>query len=295
MREGTLSQQNIVVLFFKQLRPKQWTKNLLVFAALVFSIKQVSLTMVAQATICFALFCAISGCVYILNDFMDIEADRQHPVKRYRPMASGALNPYFAITAGCVILVASLVVSYVLNPLLCLVLAVYFTLNVAYSIRLKHVVIVDILIIASGFVLRALAGGLVIQVPFTPWFLLCTLLLSLFLAINKRRHELVLLQANKGSHRKVLESYSPALLDQLSTIVTSATIVTYAIFTFNAGKSIYLMWTIPFVIYGIFRYLYLVHMEDKGGEPDKVLLEDQHILITVLLYAITVIIILLNF
>ncbi|PGM89010.1 decaprenyl-phosphate phosphoribosyltransferase [Bacillus cereus] len=295
MREGTLSQQNIVVLFFKQLRPKQWTKNLLVFAALVFSIKQVSLTMVAQATICFALFCAISGCVYILNDFMDIEADRQHPVKRYRPMASGALNPYFAITAGCVILVASLVVSYVLNPLLCLVLAVYFTLNVAYSIRLKHVVIIDILIIASGFVLRALAGGLVIHVPFTPWFLLCTLLLSLFLAINKRRHELVLLQANKGSHRKVLESYSPALLDQLSTIVTSATIVTYAIFTFNAGTSIYLMWTIPFVIYGIFRYLYLVHMEDKGGEPDKVLLEDQHILITVLLYAITVIIILLNF
>ncbi|MGW6193644.1 decaprenyl-phosphate phosphoribosyltransferase [Bacillus cereus] len=295
MREGTLSQQNIVVLFFKQLRPKQWTKNLLVFAALVFSIKQVSLTMVAQATICFALFCAISGCVYILNDFMDIEADRQHPVKRYRPMASGALNPYFAITAGGVILVASLVVSYVLNPLLCLVLAVYFTLNVAYSIRLKHVVIIDILIIAAGFVLRALAGGLVIQVPFTPWFLLCTLLLSLFLAINKRRHELVLLQANKGSHRKVLESYSPALLDQLSTIVTSATIVTYAIFTFNAGKNIYLMWTIPFVIYGIFRYLYLVHMEDKGGEPDKVLLEDQHILITVLLYAITVIIILLNF
>ena len=295
MREGTLSQQNIVVLFFKQLRPKQRTKNLLVFAALVFSIKQVSLTMVAQAAICFALFCAISGCVYILNDFMDIEADRQHPVKRYRPMASGALNPYFAITAGCVILVASLVVSYVLNPLLCLVLAVYFILNVAYSIRLKHVVIIDILIIASGFVLRALAGGLVIQVPFTPWFLLCTLLLSLFLAINKRRHELVLLQNNKGSHRKVLESYSPALLDQLSTIVTSATIVTYAIFTFNAGKRIYLMWTIPFVIYGIFRYLYLVHMEDKGGEPDKVLLEDQHILITVLLYAITVIIILLNF
>ncbi|MDZ4451183.1 UbiA prenyltransferase family protein, partial [Bacillus cereus] len=189
MREGTLSQQNIVVLFFKQLRPKQWTKNLLVFAALVFSIKQVSLTMVAQAAICFALFCAISGCVYILNDFMDIEADRQHPVKRYRPMASGALNPYFAITAGCVILVASLVVSYILNPLLCLVLATYFILNVAYSIRLKHVVIIDILIIASGFVLRALAGGLVIQVPFTPWFLLCTLLLSLFLAINKRRHE----------------------------------------------------------------------------------------------------------
>ncbi|PFR28548.1 UbiA family prenyltransferase, partial [Bacillus cereus] len=129
--------------------------------------------------------------------------DRQHPVKRYRPMASGALNPYFAITAGCVILVAYLVVSYILNPLLCLVLAVYFILNVAYSIRLKHVVIIDILIIASGFVLRALAGGLVIQVPFTPWFLLCTLLLSLFLAINKRRHELVLLQNNKGSHRKV--------------------------------------------------------------------------------------------
>ncbi|MCQ6531112.1 decaprenyl-phosphate phosphoribosyltransferase [Bacillus mycoides] len=287
--------KSILLLLLKQLRPKQWTKNLLIFAALVFSVNQASLIMVIQALVCFALFCVVSGCVYILNDFMDIEADRKHPVKRYRPMASGGLNPFVAITVGCIILVVSLIVSSLLNPLLCLVLVIYFTLNVAYSIRLKHVVIIDILIIASGFVLRALAGGLVIHLPFTPWFLLCTLLISLFLAINKRRHELVLLQDNKGSHRKVLESYSAVLLDQLSTIVTSATIVTYAIFTFNAGKTIHLMWTIPFVIYGIFRYLYLVHMEDKGGEPDKVLLEDRHILVTVLLYAITVIIILLNF
>jgi len=295
MKENVLVQRNIFLAFFQQLRPKQWTKNLLVFAALIFSIKQATLQMGIQAFICFLLFSIVSGCVYILNDFMDIEADRQHPTKRYRPMASGALNPYVAITLGAVLLIGSLVGAYVLNPLMSLVLGIYFVMNVAYSVRLKHVVIVDILIIAAGFVLRALAGGLVIQVAITPWFLLCTLLLSLFLAINKRRHELLLLKANKGSHRKVLDSYSEGLLDQLSTIVTSATIVTYAMFTFNSGQTVHLMWTIPFVIYGVFRYLYLVHIEDKGGEPDKVLLEDTHILITVFLYTITVLVVLLKF
>ena len=179
--------------------------------------------------------------------------------------------------------------SFLLNPLFTGLLILYFALNVSYSLALKHVVIIDIMIIAAGFVLRAIAGGLVIRVPLTPWFLICTLLLSLFLAIGKRRHELFLLENDKGAHRKVLDNYSFALLDQLNTIVTTATIISYSLFTFTSGRTIHLMWTIPLVIYGIFRYLYLIHIENKGGSPDRVLFEDKHILITVILYVISVV------
>lgn len=210
-------------------------------------------------------------------------------------MASGALNPALALWFGGVLLAASLVASFFINPLLTVLLVVYFTLNVSYSFKLKHMVILDIMVIASGFVLRAIAGGLAIYVHLTPWFLLCTMLLSLFLAIGKRRHELFLLEDQKGSHRKVLENYSFALLDQLTGIVATATIISYSLFTFTAGRTIYLMWTIPLVIYGIFRYLYLVHMENKGGAPDRMLLEDKHILVTVILYVISVVAILLLF
>lgn len=283
---------NVFILLFRQLRPKQWTKNLLVFAALIFSYEMISVETVGRAIAGFFLFSFTASCVYILNDFVDREADRQHPVKRYRPMASGALNPHLALSVGIVLLIVSLTAAFILNPLLSALLAVYFILNVSYSFKLKHVVIIDVMIIASGFVLRAIAGGLVIDVPFTPWFLICTMLLSLFLAISKRRHELMLLETNKGTHRKVLESYSPALLDQMNSIVTTATIISYSLFTFTSDNTIYLMWTIPLVIYGIFRYLYLIHMEDKGGSPERVLIEDKHILVTVLLYVISVIVIL---
>ncbi|MED0738690.1 decaprenyl-phosphate phosphoribosyltransferase [Aneurinibacillus thermoaerophilus] len=280
--------KNVLALFIIQLRPKQWTKNLLVFAALLFSLKYANFYMFSKAIVAFFLFCFVSGCVYILNDFVDREADRKHPEKKYRPMASGVLNPYIAILFGVVLLAFSLIVAYYFNPLFSLVLCIYFTLNVAYSFRLKHIVILDIMIIASGFVFRAIGGGLVINVPLTPWFLLCTMLLALFLAISKRRHELYLLENSRGKHRKVLEQYSSQLLNQLNSIVTTATIISYALFTFTSGHTIYLMWTIPLVIYGIFRYLYLIHMKDKGGSPEKVLLEDKHILLTVLLYGISV-------
>ena len=283
---------NVLMLLIRQMRPKQWTKNLLVFAALIFSYQMINIENVGKSIAGFFLFSFVASCVYILNDFVDREADQKHPVKRYRPMASGALNPYVALGTGAVLLIGSLAASYVLNPLLPVLLLFYFVLNVCYSFKLKHVVIIDIMIIAAGFVLRAIAGGLVIEVPFTPWFLICTMLLSLFLAISKRRHELVLLEANKGTHRKVLESYSPALLDQLNSIVTTATIISYSLFTFTSRSNTYLMWTIPLVIYGIFRYLYLIHMEDKGGSPEKVLFEDKHILITVILYVISVVVIL---
>lgn len=287
--------KQLPLLLFRQLRPKQWTKNLLIFAAPLFSFEGVNPGVLFDTLIGFFLLSFVSGCVYIVNDYADREADRNHPVKKYRPMASGALPPKLAIGFGALLLIASLVISYLLNPLFTVLLVLYFTMNVAYSFRLKHVVIIDIMIIAAGFVLRAIAGGLVIHVPFTPWFLLCTMLLSLFLAIGKRRHELHLLQHDKGSHRKVLDQYSFDLLDQMSSIVTTATIISYSLFTFTSGRTVHLMWTIPLVIYGMFRYLYLIHIEKKGGAPDRVLLEDAHILVTVILYVISVIGILVYF
>ncbi|MCM3341465.1 decaprenyl-phosphate phosphoribosyltransferase [Paenibacillus sp. MER TA 81-3] len=295
MPSSSTNGSNVLKLLFTQLRPKQWTKNLLVFAALLFSLKAVDLSAFIRSLAAFFLFSFVSGCVYIINDYADREADRIHPVKKNRPMASGALNPALALWFGGLLLAASLVASYFINPLLTVLLVVYFILNVSYSFKLKHMVILDIMVIASGFVLRAIAGGLAIFVHLTPWFLLCTMLLSLFLAIGKRRHELFLLEDQKGSHRKVLENYSFALLDQLTGIVATATIISYSLFTFTAGRTIYLMWTIPLVIYGIFRYLYLVHIENKGGAPDRMLLEDKHILVTVILYVISVVAILLLF
>jgi 4-hydroxybenzoate polyprenyltransferase len=291
-KEGLL---RTVGLLFVQMRPKQWSKNLLVFAALLFSFPKVTTGMILQSVSGFVLFSLVSGCVYIMNDFVDREADRKHPDKRNRPMASGALNPYVAISFGLVVLLFSIILAFTFNVAFGILLTLYFVNNVAYSFRLKHVVIVDIMVIASGFVLRAIGGALVIEVPFTPWFLVCTMLLALFLAINKRRHELNLLEENKAGHRRVLESYNVDLLNQLNSIVTSATVTSYALFTFTSGRSQFLMWTIPFVLYGIFRYLYLIYVEGKGGKPDKILFEDKHILFTVILYALTVMIILTYF
>ncbi|WP_243633386.1 decaprenyl-phosphate phosphoribosyltransferase [Paenibacillus xerothermodurans] len=277
------------------MRPRQWTKNLLVFAALIFSIRDADLSMLGQAVIGFILFCLVSSCVYVLNDYVDREKDRMHPEKRNRPLASGALHPQTALGFSFVLLAVCLLLAFRFQLVFGFVLLFYFCLNVAYSFRLKHVVIIDLLIIAAGFVLRAVGGGLVIGVPLTPWFIICTLLLALFLAIGKRRHELYLLQGDKGAHRKVLEFYSMDLLNQMTAIVTTATIMSYALFTFNSGHTIHLMWTLIFVLYGIFRYLYLVHMEGKGGRPEKLLLEDKHILMTVVLYGFSVAVILLYF
>lgn len=274
------------------MRPKQWTKNVLVFAALIFTPNGYAVNNLYNALLGFILFSLISSCVYIVNDFMDREADRQHPTKRFRPMASGALNPHVTLAFGGFILLCCLSVATVINLPFALLLTLYFILNVAYSISLKHVVIVDVMIVASGFVFRAIGGGLLINVKLTPWFLICTMLLSLFLAISKRRHEYILSLEKDASHRKVLQFYSKDLLDQMNSIVTTATIISYALFTFTSGKSIYLMWTIPIVLYGIFRYLYLIHVEGKGGSPDKLLFEDKHILCTVLLYALAVVVIL---
>ena len=282
-------------LFIQELRPKQWTKNILVFAALIFTIPNINITMIYAALAGFLLFSLLSGCVYILNDLVDLELDRQHPDKRNRPMASGALSPALAVILGLIVLIAALGISYYINIYFAIILSLYLLLNVAYSFYLKKIVIIDVMVIAAGFVLRAVGGAYIINVPMTPWFIICIALLALFLAISKRRHELVLFETQEGDHRAVLDRYSAQLLDEMNSIVTTATIISYALFTFTSGRSIYLMWTIPLVIYGIFRYLYLIHIENKGGKPDEILLEDKPILITVLLYAIMLVMILLYF
>ncbi|WP_307417090.1 decaprenyl-phosphate phosphoribosyltransferase [Paenibacillus sp. W2I17] len=274
---------------FRLLRPKQWTKNLLLFAALLFSFEEIRTETILATLLGFILFSLVAGCVYILNDFVDRDRDRQHPVKKYRPMASGQVNPSHALLFGIILLILSVGTAFMMNPLFGVLCIVYFLLNVSYSFVLKHLVILDMMTIAAGFVLRAIAGGVLIHVQFTPWFLICTMLLSLFLAIGKRRNELTLLEGNTGSHRKVLDKYSITLLDQFNTIVTTATIISYSLFTFTSDRTIHLMWTIPLVIYGMFRYLYLIHMKNQGGSPDRVLFEDKPILITVMLYVISVI------
>lgn len=278
--------------FIKSLRPRQWTKNLLVLGALLFSVAHITPAQIGQGLTAFVLFCLGSGGVYILNDFVDREADRLHPQKCRRPMASGELEPHAGLFMGVVLAVGACIYAFALQPSFGLVLVTYLVVNIAYSFKLKNVVLLDLMAIAFGFVLRAVGGGLAIGVGLTPWFLLCTMLLALFLAIGKRRHELRLLEDNRGAHRPVLLHYSTELLDKLSGIVTTATIMSYALYTFTAGKPVELMLTIPFVIYGIFRYLYLIHIKGQGGAPEKILLEDKPILYTVLLYGAAVLLIL---
>jgi len=280
-----------IIPFIQCLRPKQWTKNLLVLAAFLFSLNKISLSAGVDAFLGFLLFCATSGVVYIVNDWFDLEKDRAHPVKKFRPMAAGRIPPNAALTFGLILLGAGFAFALSKNLMFGLLLIAYFLMNVAYSAWLKHVVILDIMIIATGFVMRSVGGGLIIGVQLTPWFLVCTMLLALFLAVSKRRHEFISMP-DKASRRKVLKLYSTQLLDQLISIVTTSTIISYSLFTFTSGNNYHMMWTIPFVMYGIFRYLYLIYMKDEGGSPEKILLEDKPMLITVLLYGLSVFIIL---
>jgi 4-hydroxybenzoate polyprenyltransferase len=272
--------------YLKTLRPKQWTKNGLLFAAVAFSVHKVEWMDWMDAILGFVVFCLISGVVYIMNDVADIEKDRVHPQKRTRPIAAGQIKPSVAIGYGIAILIISLFVAFMLGAFFGFIALAYFALNIAYSFYLKHIVIIDIMSIASGFVLRAVAGAAVIHQPLTAWFLVCTMLLALFLAVSKRRHELIGMSDNPEAQRKVLRHYSVQLLDQMISIVTTAAIISYALFTFTSGHSLHLMWTIPLVVYGIFRYLYLIYQQDKGGSPEQVLLEDKPILITVLLFGL---------
>ncbi|HVB75707.1 MAG TPA: decaprenyl-phosphate phosphoribosyltransferase [Ktedonobacteraceae bacterium] len=300
-----------VLALLRAMRPRQWVKNLALFVGIVFAQRLLSLPIFERAVVAFIAFCLASSSIYLLNDLLDLENDRQHPVKSKRPLASGALPASWAVVGmGILVLAcAGLIALIFLIPipdqpdlfvgyggasvLFALTVAAYLLLMVLYSVWLKHVVLLDVFVIASGFVLRILAGTVVLPVVISPWLYLVTILLSLFLALNKRRNELVLLQGQASSHRQILKEYSLPLLDQMITIVTAATLMAYSLYTFQSSTgNHHLMITIPFVLYGMFRYLYLVHMRMAGGSPEEVLLRDRHMLATVVLCAALIIVVL---
>jgi 4-hydroxybenzoate polyprenyltransferase len=288
----------VAVNLLVSLRPAQWTKNLIVFTALLFGQRGTTPAFldphaIVRAIAAFAIFCVLSGIVYLINDVADREADRLHPRKRYRPIASGAVPPGLALGTAAVLTVAALAASWMLSPMFALVAAAYVSLLALYSGPLKHVVIIDVLTIAIGFVLRAIAGAVAIDVLISHWLLILTVLLALFLALSKRRHELVLLADGATSHRPILEEYSPYLLDQMIAVVTASTLVTYVISTVSDETvqkyhTDYLGLTLVFPLYGIFRYLYLVHQKEGGGSPADMLVNDRPLLACVALWAMTV-------
>lgn len=275
------------------LRPGQWTKNLLVFAGLLFGHRLFEPTAVVEAIAAFIVFCALSGVVYVFNDIIDRETDRLHPLKAVRPIASGALPLPIASAAAIGIGAAALAGAIVLGWRFAAVAVVYFALQGLYTVRLKHIVILDVLTVAIGFVLRAVAGAVAVDVEISHWLLVCTILLALFIALAKRRHEIVLLAGEAPTHRPILGEYSPYLLDQMIAVVTASTLIAYIVYTVSPETqekfgTPWLGLTIPFPLYGIFRYLYLVHRREGGGSPADLLLADRPLLFCVALWAAAV-------
>jgi len=278
------------------MRPQQWVKNLFVFAPLVFAHRLLETPLLARSLVVFAAFCVGSSAVYLLNDVRDREADRLHPAKRNRPIASGALGVSTALAASGALAIVALGIAFGINRPFGLVAAGYLALMAAYSLSIKHVVILDVLALACGFVLRAAGGAMAVEVVFSHWLLLLTLLGALFLALSKRRAELVALTNDAHSHRKSLADYSPYLLDQMIGVATASTLLAYAFYTispdtaqrFGTDK---LIFTVPFPLYGIFRYLYLVHQREGGGSPSDTLLEDRPVQVCVALWAASVVLI----
>ena len=279
----------------KTMRPRQWTKNGFVFFALVFDKQLFQLPAFLDTLAGFALFCLISSAVYIFNDLADIEADRQHPEKKHRPLPSGKLAVGVAWGAGIALVLFSLAAGWFLSPTFAAVVGVYFFINVLYSRWLKHVPILDVLIVAAGFVLRVHAGTTLIEVErFSPWLYVVTTLGALYLGFGKRRSELALLAQGAGSHRKVLDGYTIPLLDQYITIVSSATILAYSLYTFSAPNlpaNHSMMLTIPFMAYIIFRYLYIIQVTHQAGAPEEVLLSDRPMQIAIALMGIAIVVI----
>jgi 4-hydroxybenzoate polyprenyltransferase len=275
------------------LRPEQWTKNLIVFAALIFGQRLFDPAAVGRSLAAFFIFCALSGVVYLLNDVSDREVDRLHPTKRMRPIAAGDVGIGLALIAAGVIAVGALAAAFWVGPTFGWIATTYVALFVAYSRHLKHLVILDVLTIAIGFVLRAAAGAAAIGVPMSQWLLVCTILLALFLGLSKRRHELTLLANAATGHRKILEEYNPYLLDQMIGVVTASTLVAYIIYctspeTTEKFGTTNLVLTTPFTIYGIFRYLYLVHQKGVGS-PSEVLLMDRPLVACIALWGLAVV------
>jgi len=286
----------------RALRPRQWTKNLFVFAGLAFSQHLVDLVQVLEVLGAFVVFCMASGCIYLFNDLVDLQRDRLHPLKSQRPLASGRLAVGVARWALAGLLGMTGGLGYLLGLPFLTVILIYLGIQILYSLLLKRIVILDVFCIAAGFVLRVLAGAVVIQVDVSRWLVVCTLMVSLFLGLAKRRHELTLAGEDANSHREVLAEYSPGLLDQLISVVTAATVLSYTLYTvdpetvakFGTGN---LVLTVPFVLYGVFRYLYLIHMKGggaggAGGSPESTLLNDRPLLVNIALWGLMVVLVL---
>jgi len=282
--------------FSRTMRPQQWIKNGVIFAALVFDEKLLQWQYLWPTIVGFALFCLVSGVVYTINDVVDLEKDRQHPTKRYRPLAAGELSPKLALGLAVGVAMTSLVLGVLLNPVFAVILAGYLLLQLAYSLYLKHIVLLDVMAIAAGFVLRV-AGGipLVNAERFSPWLFICITLLSLFLGLGKRRGELILLGSEATNHRASLEDYNLPLLDHLLSTITASMILAYALYTFSAPNlpaGYWMMLTIPFVIYGTFRYLYLIHVRGTTLAPDEVVLTDRPLQVDLVLWGLSSVLIL---
>jgi 4-hydroxybenzoate polyprenyltransferase len=290
------SGRSILLNLLISLRPGQWSKNLLVFAGLIFAERLFDFQSALRAGAAFVIFCALSGVVYLLNDVADRERDRRHPLKSRRPIAAGVLPVGVALGTAVLLMALSLAAAFLLSSGFGLLATIYVVLLALYSAVLKHLVILDVLTIAIGFVLRAAAGAAVIDVVISHWLFVCTILLALFVALAKRRHELVLLAGDATSHRRILAEYSPYLLDQMISVVTASTLIAYIFYTISPETiakfdTEWLGLTIPFPLYGIFRYLYLVHQREEGGSPADLLLTDRPLLLCVLLWAGAVVLI----
>jgi 4-hydroxybenzoate polyprenyltransferase len=286
-----------VIPLLASLRPKQWTKNFLVFAGLIFAPKLRDPDAVKSALLAFVVFCALSSVVYLINDVQDREGDRLHPQKRNRPIASGTLSPQTAMAAAAALGALAIAGAFAINTAFGVVGALYLVLQVCYSMWLKHLVIVDALALAGGFVLRAIGGAVAIGVAFSNWLLLMTLLGALFIGLSKRRAEIVSLADDATGHRRILAEYSPYLLDQMIGVVTASTVLAYSFYTISPDTEAHfgtkrLSYTIPFIIYGIFRYLYLVHQREGGGNPSELLVTDRPLLVCGALWTVSVIVIL---
>jgi len=273
-------------------RPKQWIKNLFIFAGILFSRNIFKLGLLLKVIFAFFIFCLISSCIYIINDIIDIERDKQHPVKSLRPIASGRLKVFHAKIVLIVLMPILLALSLCFDIPFFIILLAFVLLQLSYSIILKDIIILDVFAISLGFLLRVVSGTAVINVKVSPWLLICTILLTLFLAFGKRRHELVILKEERFKHRSVLEQYTPYLLDQMLSIVGSSILITYSLYTissetvskFGTGN---LIFTIPFVLYGVFRYLYLIHQRGGGGNPENTILTDVPLLINIFLWVLS--------
>ena len=277
-------------------RPGHWVKNFVIFAALIFAREYNNPDKIIPTLLAFAAFCLGTSAVYLFNDIIDRENDKSHPLKSHRPIASGQLPVYAAVTVSLLLLLSGLLLGFLVNIDTFIALAAYIGINYTYSVILKHFVIIDVMTIASGFILRAVAGAVAIEVPISPWLLVCTTLLALFLGFGKRRHELSILTADAKSHRRSLEHYSIPFLDQMISVVTASTVVAYTFYTLSPEViqhtgTHWLFLTIPFVLYGIFRYLFLIFKLDQGGNPTKLLLTDPPLLICVVLWLISVILV----